>query len=68
MKKISDLVKPYLSIIFGALLLLLYFNLLAVGGVYLAMGIIIFALAAFFLTIGILNVTLGEKLSKVIRI
>ena len=64
MKKVTDLLKPYLSIIFGALLLLLYFNLLSFGGALLALGIIATVLAAYFLITGILAIAMGEKLSK----
>ena len=64
MKKIKELLKPFIFIIFGALLFLLHFNLLGMGGVSLAVGIIAIVLAAYFLTIGIFSVVLGDKLGK----
>lgn len=64
MKKIKELLKPFIFIIFGALLFLLHFNLLGMGGVSLAVGIIAIVLAAYFLTVGIFSVVLGDKLGK----
>ena len=64
MKKISDLLKPFLSVIFGALLLLCHFNWLSSEeGGYLALGIIGVILAAYYVAVGLLNTFLGEKLS-----
>ena len=64
MKKIKELVKPFIFIIFGALLFLYYFNGLSSEGAGLAISIIAIVLAAYFLTVGILSVVLGEKLGK----
>lgn len=64
MKKFHELLKPYLSIIFGALLFLMFFNYLSTGGSALAIGIIAVVLAAYFLVIGIIGVCLGAKLEK----
>lgn len=63
MKRISDLLKPFLSLIFGALLFLCYFNWLSTNGGYLALGIIAVILSVYFITIGVLGVVLGEKFS-----
>lgn len=67
MKKISELLKPYLLVIFGALLFLFHFNWLDGQGAYLALGIIAVILAAYFLVIGILSVALGERHSKKLK-
>ena len=64
MKKIKELLKPFIFIIFGALLFLFFFNYLGVGGAGLAIGIVAVVLSAYFLTVGILSVVLGEKLGK----
>ena len=64
MKKIKELLKPFIFIIFGALLFLFFFNYLGVGGAGLAIGIVAIVLAAYFLVVGILSVVLGDKLGK----
>ena len=64
MKKIKELLKPFISIIFGALLFLFFFNYLGVGGPYLAIGIVAIVLSVYFLVVGILSVVLGDKLGK----
>ena len=63
MKKINELVKPFLSIIFGALLLLVYLNWLSGTGSVLALGIIAIILAAYYLCVGILGLVIGDKLA-----
>ena len=70
MKKIQELIKPVLMIIFGALLLLFYMNFInqdAQPG-YSALGIIGVIIAAYYLTIGILNLIIGKKLGKIFDI
>ena len=62
MKKIQDLVKPFLCILLGALVLFYYLNDLSLQGNWLAVGIIAVVIACLYLCIGILNVTLGDKL------
>lgn len=64
MKKIKELLKPFISIIFGAILFLFYFNWLGTAGAPLALGIIAVILSVYFLVVGILNVILGDKLGK----
>lgn len=64
MKKIRELIKPFIFIIFGALLFLFFFNYLGVGGAGLAIGIVATVLAVYFLVVGILSVVLGDKLGK----
>jgi len=64
MKRIKELLKPFIFIIFGALLFLFFFNYLGIGGIGLAIGIVAIILAIYFLTVGILSVVLGDKLGK----
>ena len=68
MKKVGLLIKPYLCIIFGALLFLIYLNLLAGEGSALALGIIGVVLSAIYLGIGIVEVLLGDKLNKTAKL
>lgn len=70
MKKIQELVKPVLMIIFGALLLLFYMNFINQNnaGGFIALGIIGVIFAVYYLTIGILNLLIGKKLGKVFDI
>ena len=64
MKRLSDLLKPFLSVIFGALLFLVYFNWLGFNGWPLALGIVAVSLAVFYITVGLLGSLLGEKFPK----
>lgn len=61
MKRISDLLKPFLSVIFGALLFLCHFNWLSANGGYLALGIVAVVLAVYFVVVGLLGSALGDK-------
>lgn len=70
MKKVQEIVKPLLLIIFGALLLLFYMNYInkdALPG-YLALGIIGVVFAAYYIAAGVLNVVLGNKIGKSLRL
>ena len=67
MKKIHEIIKPFLSIIFGALLLLLYLNLLMGEGYVLALGIIALVMAVYYLCLGIVNIIIGEKIPESVR-
>ncbi len=69
MKKVTEIIKPLLSIIFGALLLLLYMSYLRDGIPAFTLVIAIFGVvfAAYYIAAGILNVVMGDKLSKTIR-
>ena len=67
MRKIGQIVKPYLSITLGTLLLLTYLNLLRGQGSMLALGIIAIVIAAYYLTDGvfdILEALVSEKFGK----
>ncbi|MBQ9265573.1 MAG: hypothetical protein IJ186_00675 [Bacilli bacterium] len=65
MKKISEIIKPFLSIIFGALLLLIYVNWLASDDSgTLVLGIFGVILSVFYLTDGIMDIIIGDKLPK----
>ena len=57
-------IKPYLPILFGALLFLAYFNMLSDTGAGLALGIIAIIFAAYYLAYGILMLLMKEKLEK----
>ena len=67
MKKLLEIIKPYLSIVFGALLLLVYLNYLRYEGTALVLGIIAVVLAAFYLAAGILGIVLGDKLAALLK-
>ena len=62
MKKISELIRPFICVILGALLLLFYLNWLAGSGVTLGIGITAIVMAAYYLAVGILGVVLGDKM------
>ena len=68
MSKIRELLKPYLAIIFGALLFLIYLNYLSqVAPEALALGIIGVILAIVYIGIGIADVLAGDKLGKTVK-
>lgn len=68
MSKIRELLKPYLAIIFGALLFLIYLNNLSqVAPEALALGIIGVILAIIYIGIGIVDVLAGDKLGKTVK-
>lgn len=68
MSKIRELLKPYLAIIFGALLFLIYLNNLSqVAPEALALGIIGVILAIVYIGIGIVDVLAGDKLGKTVK-
>lgn len=64
MKKITDYLKPNILIIFGALLFIYYLNYLSYGGASLGLGVSAIIISAYYLTIGILLVLTGNKLSQ----
>lgn len=61
MKKIQEIIKPFLSLILGALILLYYLNWLSRGGAALALGIIAMLMSLYYIFIGILKVFEKEK-------
>ncbi len=63
MKKIQEVAKPFLSIVFGALLLLTYLNWLSLSGGALVIGIIALLMSLYYLGAGITEAVVGEKLS-----
>lgn len=69
MKRFSDIVRPFLGIVFGALLFLVYLNYVQAGmaGEVLALGIIALTFACGYLAIAILQFILGEKLPAGLR-
>ncbi len=67
MKKIQSIIKPFLSIILGALIFLVYLNQLRSRGVSLALGIIGVDISIFYMTYGILKITIKKFDSKKIN-
>ena len=67
MKKVFDLMKPYLSIVFGTLLFLCYLNWLSGSDEALAIGIIAVIVAVYYGGAGILLVVMGDRLSTMIK-
>ena len=62
MKKITEIIKPFMAIIFGALLFLTYLNCLSSqDSETLAIGVIAMVMAAFYLFVGIFG-AMGGKL------
>ena len=64
MKKISDLLKPFSSIVLGTLILLYFLNNLSMRGGLLAVGIIALILAVYYIAIGIVNFALGVRMPR----
>lgn len=62
MKKIQKVAKPFLSIVFGALLLLTYLNWLSSGGGALVIGVIALLMSLYYLGAGIAEAVAGDKL------
>ena len=62
MKKIGDLVKPFASVIFGALLLFYYLNYLQGQGQQLALGIVALIMSIYYIAVGIIASIMGDKL------
>lgn len=67
MKKVSDLIKLNILIIFGALLLLYYMNWLSNQGAGLAVGIIAVICSAYYLGVGIASILAGAKISASVK-
>ncbi len=63
MKKIQEVAKPFLSIVFGALLLLTYLNWLTLDGEALVIGIFALLMSLYYLGEGITETVAGDKLS-----
>lgn len=64
MKKIQKVAKPFLSIVFGALLLLTYLNWLSSGGGALVIGVIALLMSLYYLGAGITEAVAGDKLPQ----
>lgn len=67
MKKFSEMLKPFYSIILGTLMLLFYMDLLQGAGAWLALGIVGMVFAAYYIGVGILAVVMGDKLTASTR-
>ena len=64
MKKIQVVAKPFLSIVFGALLLLTYLNWLSLDGGALVIGVIALLMSLYYLGAGITEAVAGDKLPR----
>ena len=64
MKKIQVVAKPFLSIVFGALLLLTYLNWLSLDGGALVIGIFALLMSLYYLGAGITEAVAGDKLPQ----
>ena len=68
MKRVYEMVKPFFSIIFGALIVLAYLNGLMGGGTMLAFGIVGLILGLFYIGKGVTFILAGDKLSNNARV
>ena len=64
MKKLIDLIKPFLSIVLGALVILLFLNGLSDGGTDTAKAVFALIVGAYFITIGVIKFVAGNKIDK----
>ena len=67
MKKVTEMIKPMLLLIFGALFLLTSLNGLQGQGADLALSIFAVIFASYYLAIGILDVVIGNKFNKTLK-
>lgn len=67
MKKAFSFLKSNILLFIGALLFLLFLNYLVAGGATLAVGIIGILTAAYYITIGLLGIFIGDKLNALTR-
>ena len=67
MKKIKDFIKPYLLIIFGALFLLLYSNLLDGGTAEIVFGVFAIIFAVYYIVAGVIKIVATDKFEENIR-
>ena len=71
MKRLMDLVKPFLSLIFGVLMFLYYLNMLGAEGAALALGIIGLVVGTYYLAVGIMGIVwpgMPDNLKKIFNI
>ena len=62
MKRLHEIIRPFLAIILGALLLLMYLNSFQGEGEVLDIGIIAMVVAAFYIGVGVVGLTLNNRL------
>lgn len=67
MKKIYEKIKPFFSVILGALLLLSYLFYVQRDGSALALGIVSIVVAAFYIGYGVVAIILGDKLPALLK-
>ena len=65
MKRVNGMVKPYLSLVFGSLLFLIYLNALSGTGGNLAIGIVGVLLSAYYIGIGLSTALIKKKLPAI---
>ena len=65
--KVTDILKPNILIIFGALMLLFFMDYLSAKGAALAIGIIAVICAVYYLVIGIFSIVMGDKFSASVK-
>ena len=71
MKKIIDVIKPFISIVFGALIILLYLNDISAGGVASARSVFAFLVGSYFIVVGLLGLIcplqIGERVLRLLN-
>ena len=69
MKKVLDLLKPFASIVFGALITMLYLNGLSDGGNAAVRGVFALLVGGYFIAIGVLGLVAAGKIpEKVLKL
>ena len=64
MKKILGLVKPFIAIGFGALIIMLYLNRMSVGGNETVKSVFAFIVGSYFIVIGLLGMICAEQIGE----
>lgn len=64
MKKVLDLLKPFASIVFGALITMLYLNGLSVGGNDTIRGVFALLVGGYFIAIGVIGLVAVGKINE----
>ena len=64
MKKILDLVKPFIAIVFGALVIMLYLNGMSVGGTTTVRSVFAFIVGSYFIVVGLLGMICAEQIGE----
>lgn len=68
MKKIQELIKPIFLVVFGVIMLLIYLGGLGNDDAkFLVLAIFGVVFAAYYISVGLLNVTMGEKMNATLK-